>query len=134
MVIRHQVDKTTVQPVYYTVRSDYVVNDSVTLYPLFTDRKEGIGTSGVSLGYVAGNLSNSFLKDISSTISDDTITELDERALILTVGGSKDAWTLSSESGQLLGAADVKKYSGTTTWTVSIFNGNATIQNSNSSF
>ena len=88
-------------------------------------------------GKVAGDLSNKVLGEVSSTFSNDTITDLSEDALILTLGGSEDEWTLSNDNGQLLGATAAKQLawdSGTTTWSISISNGNATIQNNTDSY
>ena len=88
--------------------------------------------------FVAGNISNSIMASISGVgITDNAITTLPSDAVIFTLGGSSGAWTLSNAQGQKLGATAVKKLawgSGTNTWTISISNGNATIQNATSSY
>ena len=88
---------------------------------------------------VAGDISSSIMSSNESTFSEDNseITSLSNEAVVLTLGGTKDAWTLSNESGQKLGATAAKKLawnSGTTTWSISISDGNATIQNGTSSY
>ena len=90
-------------------------------------------------GKVAGNISSSVMSNVDSTFATDgsEITTLSESAVVLTLGGTKDAWTLSNESGQLLGATAVKKVAwdkGTTTWSISITKDEATIQNGTSSY
>jgi len=87
-------------------------------------------------GKTAGDISSSVMGEVASTFSSDksTITSLGTNTVELTLGGSEGAWTLTSSSG-LLGATDVKKLawdSGTTTWEISISNGDATIQNGTS--
>ncbi len=90
-------------------------------------------------GKVAGNISSSVMSNVDSTFATDgsEITTLSESAVVLTLGGTKDAWTLSNESGQKLGATAVKKVawgSGTTTWSISITDNEATIQNGTSTY
>ena len=92
-----------------------------------------------SKGVVAGALNSSILDSVSSTFSTemDYISSLSDDALQLTLGGSAGTWTLSNSYGNLLGATAVKKLAwdaGTTTWTISISDGNATISNTNSSY
>ena len=89
-------------------------------------------------GKTAGDISSSVMSEVASTFSSDksTITSLGTNTVELTLGGSEGAWTLTSSSGQL-GATAVKKLawdSGTTTWKISISNGDATIQNGNSTY
>ena len=88
---------------------------------------------------VNGDISSQIFTDVTSTFSQDKteITELSENAVTLTLGGSVGEWTFANEEGELLGATAVKKLawdSGTTTWSISIFNGNATIQNTQQSY
>lgn len=90
-------------------------------------------------GVVNGNISSQIMSSISSTFTSDktAIEELSEDAVQLTLGGEEGAWTLANDDGQLLGATAVKKLawgSGTTTWTISISGGNATISSTNSSY
>ena len=91
-----------------------------------------------SKGFTAGNISSQIMASVESTFSDDKnqITSLGSETVELTLGGSAGAWTLSSTSGKL-GATAVKKLawgSGTTTWSISISGGDATIQNTTESY
>lgn len=89
---------------------------------------------------VAGDVSSQVLSSVSgATFSSDnsTITDLPDEATQFTLGGSEGSWTLSSSTGMKLGATAKKKLawgSGTTTWSISISNGDATIQNGTSSY
>lgn len=86
----------------------------------------------------AGDINSQVMVNVSSTFSSDksTITSLGSGTIELTLGGSSGSWTLSSTSGAL-GATAAKKLSwssGTTTWSISISSGNATITNETSSY
>ncbi len=91
-------------------------------------------------GKVASSLSSdNYLSEVSATFSSDnsTIESLPSSALVFTLGGTSGAWTMANESGALLGATAAKKLAfgkGTTTWSVSISNSAATIQNGTSSY
>ena len=90
-------------------------------------------------GFTAGAISSSVMATVTSTFASDqnTITSLGSGTEILTLGGSADAWTLTNESGKLLGATAAKKVdwdSGTTTWSITISDNNATIQNGTASY
>lgn len=90
-------------------------------------------------GFTAGDITNQYMANLSSTFSSDkaSITTLAAGTIEFTLGGSSGAWTLSNASNQLLGATAVKKLawgSGITTWTISISDSNATIQNTTSSY
>lgn len=91
-------------------------------------------------GVVAGNISDDYLSKVTSTFSEDmsTIAELGQGAVVFTLGGEADAWTLSNSEGKLLGCTAVKKVAwanGTTTWKISIgTNSDATIQSTNTSY
>ena len=91
-------------------------------------------------GVVAGNISKDYLSKVISTFSEDmsTIAELGQGAVVFTLGGEADAWTLSNSEGKLLGCTAVKKVAwanGTTTWKISIgTNSDATIQSTNTSY
>ena len=89
--------------------------------------------------FTAGDISSSVMAKVASTFSSDksTITSLGNDTVILTVGGSTGSWTFSNANGNKLGATAAKKVAwdgGTTTWSVTISGGDATIQNSNSSY
>lgn len=91
-------------------------------------------------GVVAGNISDDYLSKVTSTFSEDmsTIAELGQGAVVFTLGGEADAWTLSNSEGKLLGCTAGKKVAwanGTTTWKISIgTNSDATIQSTNTSY
>ena len=91
-------------------------------------------------GVVAGNISDDYLSEVTSTFSEDmsTIAELGQGAVVFTLGGKADAWTLSNSEGKLLGCTAVKKVAwanGTTTWKISIgTNSDATIQSTKTSY
>lgn len=86
-----------------------------------------------SKNVVAGSLSGTYLSSINATFANDKSSlTLPSEALTFTLGGGEDNWTLSNNN-QLLGSTDKKKVafeSGTTTWSISIENNNATISNS----
>lgn len=111
-----------------------LVTDASSLAP---GDKLVIGTD--AYGVVAGDISGTFLENLTATFTADGsgITELPSDALVLTLGGQKDAWTLSNSDGKLLGATAKKSLawgSGVTTWKISISNGSATITSTNSSY
>lgn len=88
---------------------------------------------------VAGNITKDYLSGVASTFSEDmsTITKLDDNAVIFTLGGEADAWTLSNSEGKLLGCTAVKKVAwvdGTTTWKISIDTSDATIQSTTTTY
>ena len=90
-----------------------------------------------SKGVVAGDITSQYLSKVATTFADNTISSLPADAVVLTLGGTSGAWTLSNENSELLGATALKKVawgSGTTTWSISIDNGDATIQNGTSSY
>lgn len=111
-----------------------LVTDASSLTP---GDKLVIGTD--QYGMVAGEIDNSVLKNLSATFTSDGngITALPSDALVLTLGGEKDRWTLANSDGKLLGATSAKKLawnSGVTTWKISISKGVATIINTNTSY
>lgn len=92
-----------------------------------------------SKGKIASaTISGGYITELSVSISNNSFETLPSDAAELTLGGSSTSWTLTNASGKLLGATKVKKVawgSGTTTWTILIAkNGDATIQNSTSSY
>ncbi len=91
-----------------------------------------------SKNVVAGDITSQYLSKVAATFAENTISSLPADAVVLTLGGTSGAWTLSNENSKLLGATAVKKVSwgsGTTTWSISIdADGNATIQNGTSSY
>ncbi len=92
-----------------------------------------------SKGTTAGDISSDYMTNITSTFSDDqsSITTLGGGTVELTLGGKSGAWTLANSEGKLLGATAVKKLawgSSTTTWSITISNKDATIQNGTSTY
>ncbi|GEM_PF-958144 len=90
-----------------------------------------------SKGAVAGDITSQYMASVSASFANSKISSLPDNAVVLTLGGSPDAWTLSNENGQKLGATAAKKLawgSGTMTWSISIVGGNVTIQNGEASF
>jgi hypothetical protein len=82
-----------------------------------------------------GSISNSIMGKVSASIINNTLTSY-SGAQEFTLGGSSGSWTLSNGSA-LLGATAAKKLawgSGTTTWSISISDGNASITNGTSSY
>ena len=148
------VSSTETRPAYYRAGESYTVNGATTIYALFSYTAEGgvsggtwtLVTSASELdagdqiviaanakGVVAGAIEKTYLKEVSTTFSDDksTIPTLAADASIFTLGGNTGAWTLTDASGNVLGCTEVKKLaygSGTTTWTISVSGNNATIQ------
>lgn len=89
-----------------------------------------------SKGATAGDIDNAVMASVTTSISDGTITAMGEGTVELTLGGQKDAWTLTSSNGAL-GATAAKKLawgSGTTTWKISISGEDATIQSTTSDY
>ena len=90
-------------------------------------------------GAVAGNIntsgSNPYMNKLDAAFSDDKqlIKALAPEAIVLTLGGTTDAWTFTNESGKALGATAAKKMawgSGTTTWLLTFdANGALTMKN-----
>ncbi len=150
---------TTEKPAFYAAGSSYTPTRSITLYALYQHSDgpnpvEGwtrvMSTdeliSGTELiiastanGVAAGNIATTYLADVVATFSADfSILEApDETVEIFTLGGEDGAWTLTNADGQLLGAAAAKKLGwgvGTTTWNISVSNGDASIYSGNSSY
>lgn len=142
----------------FTAAGTKTVTANVTYYAVYATATTGGGSSTWTLvtdasslrsgdvlviasnteGKTAGDISSSVMSEVASTFSSDksTITSLGTNTVELTLGGSEGAWTLTSSSGQL-GATAVKKLawdSGTTTWEISISDGDATIQNGTSTY
>ncbi len=87
---------------------------------------------------VAAALTSDYLGEYGVSFSDDksTITALPATALVFTLGGSAGSWTLTNDE-KSLGATAVKKLAwdkGTTTWSISIEENNATIQNATAEY
>lgn len=91
-------------------------------------------------GAVAGDISSkNFMTSVGNAkFSSDkaSLVELPSEAVILTLGGMVNEWTLANENGKKLGSVSAKKVSwdmGTTTWKITVDSANdATIQTSTS--
>ena len=83
-------------------------------------------------GKVAGNLSGKYLASVDAVFASDysTVT-LPTSASQFVIGGSSGSYTLTNQDGELLGSNSSKDLllgSGTTTWSISVSSGEATIQ------
>ena len=90
-------------------------------------------------GKVASSLSSNYLTEVAATFSTDKkeITSLPADAMQFTLGGTTNAWTLTSNAGQLKSSAakNVNFTNGTGTWSISISESNdATIQNTTTDY
>jgi len=94
-------------------------------------------TEGATAGAYTTGKTSSYLAEVKSTFGGTqlgTITSLGAGSVVLTLGGQAGAWTFSL-NGQLIGTSEAKKLKlgdGTTTWTISIIGGDATIASTNS--
>ena len=136
------------------VQTPYTPTASITLYALYSRTVGSTGTGAWTLltnasdltsgmkvvfasnanGVTAGDIASAIMGTEESVFASGygTITSLGSGTVQLTVGGSSGAWTFANASGDLLGATAVKKLAwgeGTTTWSVSVSDGDATIQN-----
>lgn len=159
-----RVEDTDTVPVYYKSGEAYTVTGNTYLRALFSYVEESEGSTGAGVwtlvtdasqleagaqivlaesasGFVSAPISGTtaYLSDAAVEFSADktSIPTLPAGAQTFTLGGSEGAWTLRTDDGSLLGATAVKKLSytgGTTTWTISVSGGDATIYNTNSSY
>lgn len=76
----------------------------------------------------------SFFTSVDATIENNVLSC--PGAIEITLGKSGDAWTLTTSEGTIgaSGAKALKRNDGTTTWTIEIANGVATIKNSNTAY
>ena len=150
------IDDTSSQPSYAESGESYLVTGDTELHALFSYVEEGEGGTGTwtlvtnssmlnvgaqvvlaenSSGTVAASLNNTYLsvvENVSFSADKSTIPTLPANAVIFTLGGKVDAWTLSNSSNQKLGATAKKKLSftgGTNTWSIVISNDCAIIRN-----
>ena len=148
------------QPAYTRSGADYLVTGETDLYALFSYVVEGEGgpgswvqvtsssmlTAGAQIvlaentsGVVATtyNTSKGILEvaeGVQFSADKSKIPTLPANAMIFTLGGQADAWTLSNSSNQKLGATALKKLafgSGTTTWSIVISNDSVILRNGN---
>ena len=123
-----------------TVNALPTVEGTWTLVTNATNLKAGdeIVIASNTKGKVAAALTGDYLGEYGVSFSNDksTITKLPATALVFTLGGSTGSWTLTNDE-KLLGATAAKKLAwdkGTTTWSISIEEGNATIQNATDTY
>lgn len=123
-----------------TVTAPATVEGTWTLVTNATNLKAGdeIVIASNTKGKVAAALTDDYLGEYGVSFSNDknTITALPATALVFTLGGSAESWTLTNDE-KSLGATAVKKLAwdkGTTTWSISIEEGNATIQNATDTY
>lgn len=91
-------------------------------------------TAGLEVGK---GKSSYYLQAVESTFGNDVISSVGEGTAQLTLGGSAGAWTLTNQDGKKLGVTNVKYIAwdeGTTTWTISIIGGDATISSTNENY
>ena len=152
------VDHVDRQPEYTESGEDYLVTGETELHALFSYVVEGEGGTGTwvqvtssnmltagaqvvlaenTSNAVAGELAKAsngyYLKSVDAAFSADksTIPTMPVGAMIFTLGGKANAWTLTNSSNQLLGATALKTLSftgGTTTWSIVISNNSAIIR------
>ena len=123
---------------------DYNLEYGSVAYQLVTDASKLIAGDKLIMasntkGVVAGDITSQYLSTKAAIFSENLSTiESAADAVVFTLGGSANAWTLANEEGKLLGATAVKKLSwdaSASTWSISIDEANnATIQNNNSSY
>ena len=143
--VEESVEKTSVKPNYYKAGTGYTLTKNVEFYPLYTISEGGTGTGLWTLaetdavirvgtqvviahgekGVVAGDVYKTYLEPVDAQFSSDyeTIEVLPAGASVFTVGGQKDAWTLTDGSGRSLGCSDAKTVGwgiGTLTWKILI--------------
>lgn len=140
----------TAATTFYAVFADCVTggdtpeDDTQGKYTLVTDVNDlQVGDKIIIACYskekAAGDLISAILSvdaDVTFSNNGNTLTP-SASTLIFTLGRSTGAWTFANSSGQLLGATAVKKLAwdgGTTTWSISISDGDATIQNGTSTY
>ncbi len=143
--VEESVEKTSVKPDYYKAGTGYTLTKNVEFYPLYSISEGGTGTGLWTLaetdaviregtqvviahgekGVVAGDVYKTYLEPVDARFSSDyeTIEVLPTEASVFTVGGQKDAWTLTDGSGRSLGCSDAKTVGwgiGTLTWKIRI--------------
>lgn len=156
--VLEEIEDTTAKPTYYGAGSTYVLSGDVTFLGLYSySDGEGLGDwvlvkdsddlrSGIRLilasvegGVVAAPLKDKYLTHSGASFSDDStvIEKVPEDAVILTLGGTENAWTLTGEDGKLLGVQGQKNIGwdvGSTEWKITIADGNAIMYGANESY
>ena len=157
--VEEAVEKTTVKPDYYKAGTSYTLTKNAEFYPLYTLSEGETGTGlwtlmetedlirvGVKVviaygekGVVAGDIYKTYLDPVDAQFSSDyrTIEVLPMEASVFTVGGEKDAWTLTDGSGRSLGCSAAKNLGwgiGTLTWRIQISEDGADIFNTDSKY
>ena len=152
------IDAADSQPEYTASGDTFIVSGDTDLYALFSYVVEGEGGAGSWVQVTGSNMLNAgaqivlaentqnavatsynsskgileVSQGVQFSSDKSTITNLPAGAMIFTLGGKENAWTLSNSSNQKLGATAPKKLSftgGTTTWSIVISNGSAILRN-----
>lgn len=119
------------------------VTEAADVYTLVTDAStleagDKIVIAEKSNNALAGTLNSGYLESKTGVFNNDnTVTWDDNGVFEFTLGGSAGNWTLANSEGALLGATAARKVAfgdGTTTWSITIDNNNATIQNGTASY
>lgn len=119
--------------------------DDWTLVTDASDLQEGdaiviaYSEAGVTAGLEVGESKKGdlYLIPVESTFGTDVVTSLGEGTALFTLSGDGDGWTLTNQDGGQLGATNLKHVTwdeGTTTWTISIIGGDATISSTNENY
>ena len=156
--VLENIEDTTTVPSYYGAGSSYTLMGDTTFLGLYSySDGEGFGDwvlvtdekdlrSGISLvlahvdsGVVAAPIKEKYLTKSGATFSADgkTIEKLPKDAVVLTLGGTENAWTLTGEDGKPLGVVGSKHLAwndGTMEWTITITDGNASIYSAKDSY
>ncbi|MBR6825921.1 MAG: S-layer homology domain-containing protein, partial [Oscillospiraceae bacterium] len=146
--VEEEVEKTSVKPNYRKSGSTYIPTADKEFIPLYSwvEDGDGPGTGKWTLmedtaelkaglqvviahyqkGKVAGDIATTYMAPVDATFSSDYryIESLPESAVILTLGGEEDFWTLSDSQGRQLGCSKLKNIGwgiGTLTWKIAIF-------------
>ncbi len=158
--VEQNVNNSEIKPSVYTAGSTFNTESNVTLYALYSYAPGGAGTGAWELitddsaltagaelvlasnvqGAVAGQVNGKYLTSVTAEFSADfsVIKTLPADAVIFTLGGTKDAWTLTNADGNLLGSVAAKNVGwdkGTSTWSIAFDeNGDAIVLNGTDTF
>ena len=149
--VLNEVEDTTTKPAYYEAGTSYTLSANVNFLALcsYTDG-DGLGDwvivtdaddlrSGIRLviasvgdGVVAAPIGSKYMTHSNATFSSDgtKIEKMPNDAVVLTLGGQENAWTLTGEDGKRLGVVGSKNLAwndGTMEWKITITDRNASI-------
>ncbi|MBR6825338.1 MAG: S-layer homology domain-containing protein, partial [Oscillospiraceae bacterium] len=156
--VTETIEDTTTKPSFYEAGSKYTLAADTRFYALFAwSDGESFGEwtlirdsaelhSGMELvlastgnNAIAAPLNGKYFAKEAAKFSQDgnVIEELPESAVILTLGGQTNAWTLAGEDGKLLGVLGNKNIGwddGSKEWKITVDNGNAVMYSANESY